>query len=490
MSLIAEQSNLYASQKNADFEVFEYEIRRFIGILFLSGYHTLPQVRHYWSNEPDFGVEIVKQSLPRNRFDTIKRFIHLADNNKLDKTDGFAKVRQFIESANHRFMQFGVFSHDVSIDEQMIPYYGRHSSKMFIKGKFVYSLVIKTLHRLYLQVFDHYSHYAGKPVRFGFKGFCLASANGYLYQIILYGGASTSYNKTVGLGASVVLSLLENVSVPSEHRVFFDKYFTSYHLMCLLNERGFFAAGNFNILQRKKISRKGHAPSLSCCLGTVKKNRIGDANLPEVSKKGDHATLFERNNNILAVRWADNANVIMLTNFASVEPLGKVKRYQRKLKKYATYNMPDVIAKYNQGMGGVDLHDNAVANYRIAMRGKKWWWPLFINTLDSMMVNAWKLHVMISKATKEKPLPQLDFRSEVTKKLLLTDKFSYDSDDNATEPSTRKLKKANSPYHFAVKIPDSKRLRCKVCSSQSAYMCSKCNVCLHIDCFANYEGHK
>lgn len=149
VSLIAEQTNLYASQKNADFEVFEYEIRRFIGIWFLSGYHTLPQIRYYWSKEPDFGDEIVKQALTRNRFDTIKSFIHLADNNNLDKTDGFAKVRQFIESANHRFMQFGIFSHDLSIDEEMIPYYGRHSSKMFIKGKFIHCFVIETLHRLY-----------------------------------------------------------------------------------------------------------------------------------------------------------------------------------------------------------------------------------------------------------------------------------------------------------------------------------------------------
>lgn len=39
-------------------------------------------------------------------------------------------------------------------------------------------------------------------------------------------------------------------------------------------------------------------------------------------------------------------------------------------------------------MGSVDLQDNAVANYRINICGKKWWWPLFINMLDSTVVNA------------------------------------------------------------------------------------------------------
>ncbi|CAH0562903.1 unnamed protein product [Brassicogethes aeneus] len=54
----------------------------------------------------------------------------------------------------------------------------------------------------------------------------------------------------------------------------------------------------------------------------------------------------------------------------------------------------DMISKYNKYMGGVDLHDNGVANYRIRVMGKKWWWPLFINTIDSALVNSWKLFNM------------------------------------------------------------------------------------------------
>ncbi|XP_050340901.1 uncharacterized protein LOC126767429, partial [Bactrocera neohumeralis] len=61
--------------------------------------------------------------------------IHLCDNADLDKNDKFAKLRPIFDVMNQKNMQFGIFSHNLSIDEEMVPYFGRHSCKMFIKGK-------------------------------------------------------------------------------------------------------------------------------------------------------------------------------------------------------------------------------------------------------------------------------------------------------------------------------------------------------------------
>ncbi|XP_039968251.1 piggyBac transposable element-derived protein 3-like, partial [Bactrocera tryoni] len=176
-------TNEYANQHNTAINVTPVEIRRFISILYISGYHTLPHIDHYWSVRPDMGIPIVKQALSRNRLKIIKRFLHLADNTDLNTVDRFAKVRPLIDALNKKFMQFGVFSHILSVDEQMIPYFGRHSCKMFIKGK---------------------------PIRFGFKSWCLCSESGYLFSSILYGGAATPHDKNVGLGAQTVLDLLAN----------------------------------------------------------------------------------------------------------------------------------------------------------------------------------------------------------------------------------------------------------------------------------------
>lgn len=91
-SFIADETNRYAQQKNESFHLSLVELRRFIGTLILSGYHTLPSIRDYWSSQPSLGAAIVKQALPRNKFQDIKRFLHFCNNNRLDKKDKLTKV--------------------------------------------------------------------------------------------------------------------------------------------------------------------------------------------------------------------------------------------------------------------------------------------------------------------------------------------------------------------------------------------------------------
>ena len=38
---------------------------------------------------------------------------------------------------------------------------------------------------------------------------------------------------------------------------------------------------------------------------------------------------------------------------------------------------PFIVKHYNQIMGGVDRMDHNVETYRISIRSRKWWWPLF-----------------------------------------------------------------------------------------------------------------
>ena len=107
----------------------------FLGILYLTGYNTLPTIRSYWSNQATLGVEFVKEAMSRDRFERIKQNFHVCDNKNINKNDKFAKVTPLNEALNKNFLQFGIFCHNLSVDEQMIAYYGRHSLKMFIKGK-------------------------------------------------------------------------------------------------------------------------------------------------------------------------------------------------------------------------------------------------------------------------------------------------------------------------------------------------------------------
>jgi hypothetical protein len=70
---------------------------------------------------------------------------------------------------------------------------------------------------------------------------------------------------------------------------------------------------------------------------------------------------------ILLVKWYDNKEVIMGTNHYSVEPLSKVRRWDKSKKVYMEINIPDLIRAYNQGMGGVDRCDQLLSFYRWAI---------------------------------------------------------------------------------------------------------------------------
>ena len=82
----------------------------------------------YWEQAPYVGVPLVFNSMPRNRFREIKKFIHLNDNSKIDKTDKMYKLRLYFDILKKEFGKFGVFHSELSLDEMMVRYYGKHSA--------------------------------------------------------------------------------------------------------------------------------------------------------------------------------------------------------------------------------------------------------------------------------------------------------------------------------------------------------------------------
>lgn len=69
----------------------------------LTGYHKLPSQRNYWSLDDDLKVPIVVNVMSRNRFLEIKKYIHLADNDHLDRNDRMSKLRSLMTKLNQNF---------------------------------------------------------------------------------------------------------------------------------------------------------------------------------------------------------------------------------------------------------------------------------------------------------------------------------------------------------------------------------------------------
>lgn len=78
LSNIKNETQKYASRvKNEhEFKIETDELKTFISIVLFSGYHKLPSERMYWSTKEDLGVEIVKNSMYRNRYLKVKQMLH------------------------------------------------------------------------------------------------------------------------------------------------------------------------------------------------------------------------------------------------------------------------------------------------------------------------------------------------------------------------------------------------------------------------------
>ena len=95
------------------------------------------------------------------------------------------------------------------------------------------------------------------------------------------------------------------------------------------------------------------------------------------------------------VQWKDNKAVYMGSNFSNIEPTKKVKRFSQQDGKRIDCVQPFCFYLYNQGMGGVDLLDRFISQYRPAIQAKKWYWPLFVNRIEMLTVAAWRVHVTV-----------------------------------------------------------------------------------------------
>jgi len=82
-------------------------------------------------------MTIIRKAMPRNKFTDIKRYVHFVGNAKAAKmeNDRSFQIEPLTDCLNKNFKHCGVFSKELSIDEQIVRYYGRNSLKQFIRGK-------------------------------------------------------------------------------------------------------------------------------------------------------------------------------------------------------------------------------------------------------------------------------------------------------------------------------------------------------------------
>ena len=143
-----------------------------MAMLLLTGYTCLPRRRLYWENRDDVHNASMANAMSRNRFENILSHLHLSDNLNLAQNDKMAKVRPFYDLIVQRCFKYRPNTVDLSVDESMLPYFGRNGSKQRIQNK---------------------------PVRSGYKMWVLAESNRYIINFDPYQGAKNG-KKTPFIG--------------------------------------------------------------------------------------------------------------------------------------------------------------------------------------------------------------------------------------------------------------------------------------------------
>lgn len=442
IKVLVDMSNKYALQKNHVLNVTCEEMKVYISVLMLTGYLRPKNIRMFWETKSDVHNELVSNSIRRNRFLEIHQYLHTCDNLDLPQGDKFGKLRLYFDMLNESFGNNSKYllTSNISIDKTMVPYYGSHGSKQ---------------------------HIHGKPIRFGYKLWSACTPTGYLIHFIPYQGSKANplpKQDSHGLGAAVVLNLLEELPKEIEHySLYFDNYFTGLPLLDILLE-------------------KGHAGT-----GTIRENRTEKCPLPgskEMKKMPRGSMTMKTSGNIAVVQWNDNSIVTLASTSHGIDPVSKVDRIGVVNKKRAKISVacPKAVFMYNRFMGGVDRFDEDLHSQRIAFRGKKWWFCLFAFGLDAACHNAWKIY-QVRGGTK---MTYCDFRRSIVQGYLGTYKESRKRCPSSGSVEMRVHKMVRKDHDGHTKEP-CKQSRCAECHERTRIRCQKCKVALHIHCW--YDFH-
>lgn len=200
-------------------------------------------------------------------------------------------------------------------------------------------------------------------------------------------------------------------------------------------------------------------------------------------KRGTCSSRFDANEEIVFVRWLDNTCVTIASNYDTVEPLKKVKRYLKECKAKDTVSQPHVFKNYSAYMGGVDKDDWWISKYARIIRAKKWHWPIFIRIVDMAVVNTHIIYNLLcsddeNSATK---ISLLSFSRAICRSYLIILTNRQQSGRRRSCPVPSQIPHDVSfdcKGHIIMKRSEQRRCQNKPCTARPGMYCTECAVTL------------
>ena len=242
---------------------------------------------------------------------------------------------------------------------------------------------------------------------------------------------------------------------------------------------------------------------------TLRSNRLEHCPLKserELRKEGRGAVDFQLSTDgILVVKWYDNKEVTIGSNFYSVEPFTEVRRWDKARKKNLIVSRPNLVGAYNSGMGGVDAADQKMAFYRIATKSVKWYKRVMYLFIDLSLVNA---YLLFKAVEGNGGLPLYRFKLDVSLALMFAENLDNplsaaavllrrdilhaENGDPVSHTDPIDAVRLDGSNHWPQNVAKQQR-RCKLpgCKKRSVVWCTKCQVYLCMakerQCFIEYH---
>ncbi|GBP23219.1 PiggyBac transposable element-derived protein 1 [Eumeta japonica] len=180
-----------------------------------------------------------------------------------------------------------------------------------------------------------------KPHKWGYKVFILSGVSGFAYKTEIETGQENVVlqdEPDSGASSNVVMRLARIILRQQKFMLYFDNYFTSFHLLEYLAKVGILS------------------------LGTVRRNRITDCKLLSekiiMKKERGYSEEYVADVNgidISTVAWKDSKIINLPSTFAGQKSETDIRKWDKQNSKYMNIKRPNVVGEYNRYMGGVDL---------------------------------------------------------------------------------------------------------------------------------------
>ena len=348
---------------NQQFPMTDGFVMTWLGVIIIHGalHNSSTPIRRYYEKLPN-GIMYppIQNSMNRDAFEFMRRFIHLSDGRHENiRGDPLYKIREVLETVSKQLGNAWIASDKVCVDESMIKYKGR-------AVKFIQYMPMK-------------------PIKHGIKVFCMCCAySAHILSFIVY----TGKKETGGSVLEIVDELIRKAGLTHLRglTLYTDNWYTSIALAKhLYTTYGWTIVGT--VVPTESKSRNGHdIPFIKLSNGALRNVERGwfrEAVCKVRTQSGEEFW-------IQVTTWRDKKQVM----FVHTHKIGrsddvKVKRYVKGKKGRIELQGTESQKDYSVYFNAVDKNDRDSAENSTSLRTSRWYLRLFFWLLDRCIHSAY-----------------------------------------------------------------------------------------------------